>query len=43
MKAKLTYRLDGNFSAQLAELFRTNVVFILPPPVFNIRLRFCGF
>jgi|GEM_PF-555190 len=32
MKAKSTYRLDGNFSAQLAELFRTNVVFILPPP-----------
>ncbi len=32
MKAKSTYRLDGNVSAQLAELFRTSTALILPPP-----------
>mgnify|MGYP006919529621 CR=1 FL=1 len=43
MKAKSTYRLDGNFSAQLAELFRTNVVFILPPPYLTFVHVFVDF
>jgi len=39
MKAKSTYRLDGNISTQLAELFRTSTALILPPPIFNIYLH----
>lgn len=34
MKVQSTYRLDENASTQLAELFRTSAVLILPPPIY---------
>ena len=41
MKAKSTYRLDGNFSAQLASIsYECSFYFT---PVFNIRSRFVDF
>ena len=43
MKAKSTYRLDGNVSTQLAELFRTSTALILPPPYLTFIYTFISF
>ncbi len=43
MKVQSIYMFTETFSAQLAELFRTSAIFILPPPVFNIFYNFIAF